>query len=70
MLNLEIKMFKMFNGDLFENIDDNYVKKIYNECEIECNRVIRGLMKLGNDNLLNQFLENLQKEDEPHLAWI
>ena len=63
-------MFKMFNGDLFENIDDNYVKKIYNECEIECNRVIRGLMKLRNDNLLNQFLENLQKEDDSKLKRI
>ncbi len=69
-LNLEIKMFKMFNRDLFENIDDNYVKKIYNEYEIECNRVIRGLMRLRNDNLLNQFLENLQKEDDSKLKRI
>jgi len=60
----------MFNRDLFENIDDNYVKKIYNECEIECNRVIRGLMKLGKFNLLNQFLKNLQKEDDSKLKRI
>ena len=59
------------NNELFEDITDySYAENSCNKDELKCNIIIQFFLKLGKDDSLEKFLEDLKNEDENRLKRI